>query len=106
MMTSYAVSVENTLNFSLAPSALASHNLKLNLECRRNSKIKLPSKVLNNVVRHRAVDFLAGLYCVLINQRHTNQAVPRSVGEMKSHTQVVVQNGVAEYRVLHAQNFE
>ena len=49
-------------------------------------ELKLPSKVLHNIVRHRAVDFLVGLYCIWINQRHTNQAGPRSVGEMKSHT--------------------
>ena len=32
MMTSYAVSVQNTLKFSLAPSALASNTLKLSLK--------------------------------------------------------------------------
>ena len=36
MMTSYAVFVQNTLKFSLAPSALASNTLKLSLKRRKN----------------------------------------------------------------------
>ena len=37
LMTSYAVPVENTLKYSLAPSALASNTLKLSLERRKKS---------------------------------------------------------------------
>ena len=38
MMTSYAVSVQNTIKFSLAPPALASNNSKLNLKRRKIRK--------------------------------------------------------------------
>ena len=38
-MTSYAVPVETTLKFSLAPSALASNNLKFRLKRRKIAKI-------------------------------------------------------------------
>ena len=38
-MTSYAVSVQNTLKFSLAPSALAISTLKFCLKHRKNAKI-------------------------------------------------------------------
>ena len=38
LMTSYAVPVENTLKYSLAPSALASNTLKLSLERRKKNR--------------------------------------------------------------------
>ena len=41
MMTSYAVPVENTLEFVLAPSALASNTFKLSLKRRKIAKISV-----------------------------------------------------------------